>query len=151
MIVVAAADHGVAAEGVSAYPQEVTRQMLANFAGGGAAVAVLAREAGARVDVVEALGDTKVVYFSTAKSTFIGKLEGHVAVHVGQTLQLAFNAAKLHIFNLVSTDPKETDKNDNLTCTAPRYEPADLTHLPVAAAAAGPRRRPPPLSRVTCR
>ncbi len=91
----------------------------------------------ARVDVVEALGDTKVVYFSTAKSTFIGKLEGHVPVNVGQTLQIAFNAAKLHIFNLVSTDPKETDRNDNLTCTAPRYEPADLTHLPVAAAAAG--------------
>ena len=53
VIVVAAADHGVAAEGVSAYPQEVTRQMLANFAGGGAAVSVLAREVGARVDVVD--------------------------------------------------------------------------------------------------
>jgi nicotinate-nucleotide--dimethylbenzimidazole phosphoribosyltransferase len=53
VIVVAAADHGVAVEGVSAYPQEVTRQMLANFAGGGAAVSVLAREAGARVDVVD--------------------------------------------------------------------------------------------------
>jgi nicotinate-nucleotide--dimethylbenzimidazole phosphoribosyltransferase len=53
-IVVAAADHGVAAEGVSAYPQEVTRQMLANFAGGGAAVSVLAREAGAEVHVVDA-------------------------------------------------------------------------------------------------
>ncbi len=53
VIVVAAGDHGVAAEGVSVYPQEVTRQMLANFAGGGAAVSVLAREAGARVDVVD--------------------------------------------------------------------------------------------------
>jgi nicotinate-nucleotide--dimethylbenzimidazole phosphoribosyltransferase len=53
-ILVAAADHGVAAEGVSAYPQEVTRQMLANFAGGGAAVSVLAREAGAEVHVVDA-------------------------------------------------------------------------------------------------
>jgi nicotinate-nucleotide--dimethylbenzimidazole phosphoribosyltransferase len=53
VIVVAAADHGVAAEGVSAYPQEVTRQMLANFAGGGAAVSVLAREAGATVEVVD--------------------------------------------------------------------------------------------------
>jgi nicotinate-nucleotide--dimethylbenzimidazole phosphoribosyltransferase len=53
VIVVAASDHGVAAEGVSAYPQEVTRQMLANFAGGGAAVSVLAREAGARVDIVD--------------------------------------------------------------------------------------------------
>jgi nicotinate-nucleotide--dimethylbenzimidazole phosphoribosyltransferase len=52
-IVVAAADHGVAAEGVSAYPQEVTVQMLANFAAGGAAVSVLAREAGARLVVVD--------------------------------------------------------------------------------------------------
>ncbi len=53
-IVVAAADHGVASEGVSPYPQEVTGQMLANFASGGAAVAVLAREAGARLVVVDA-------------------------------------------------------------------------------------------------
>jgi nicotinate-nucleotide--dimethylbenzimidazole phosphoribosyltransferase len=53
-IVVAAADHGVAAEGVSAYPQEVTRQMLANFASGGAAISVLARAVGARLVVVDA-------------------------------------------------------------------------------------------------
>jgi nicotinate-nucleotide--dimethylbenzimidazole phosphoribosyltransferase len=53
-IVVAAADHGVAARGVSAYPQEVTAQMLATFAAGGAAVCVLAREAGARLVVVDA-------------------------------------------------------------------------------------------------
>ena len=53
-VVVAAADHGVAAEGVSAYPQEVTRQMLANFASGGAAISVLARAAGAELVVVDA-------------------------------------------------------------------------------------------------
>src|SRR6266542_1434467 len=53
-IVVAAADHGVATEGVSAYPQEVTGQMLANFASGGAAINVLARQAGARLVVVDA-------------------------------------------------------------------------------------------------
>src|SRR5438477_8772297 len=53
-IVVAAADHGVAAEGVSAYPQEVTAQMIANFAAGGAAINVLAREARARLVVVDA-------------------------------------------------------------------------------------------------
>jgi nicotinate-nucleotide--dimethylbenzimidazole phosphoribosyltransferase len=43
-LVVAAGDHGVTAEGVSAYPQEVTRQMLANFVAGNAAINVLARE-----------------------------------------------------------------------------------------------------------
>jgi nicotinate-nucleotide--dimethylbenzimidazole phosphoribosyltransferase len=53
-IVVAAGDHGVAAEGVSAYPSEVTRQMLANFESGGAAVCVLARAAGAALRVVDA-------------------------------------------------------------------------------------------------
>ena len=53
-IVVAAADHGVAVEGVSAYPQEVTAQMVANFAAGGAAINVLAREAGARLVVIDA-------------------------------------------------------------------------------------------------
>ena len=52
-IVVFGADHGVAAEGVSAFPQEVTRQMLLNFARGGAAINVLARQAGARVVVVD--------------------------------------------------------------------------------------------------
>lgn len=53
-IVLAAADHGVVSEGVSPYPQAVTGQMLANFALGGAAVAVLAREAGARLVVIDA-------------------------------------------------------------------------------------------------
>jgi nicotinate-nucleotide--dimethylbenzimidazole phosphoribosyltransferase len=53
-VVVAAADHGVAEEGVSAYPREVTGQMLANFGEGGAAVAVLCREADARLVVVDA-------------------------------------------------------------------------------------------------
>jgi nicotinate-nucleotide--dimethylbenzimidazole phosphoribosyltransferase len=52
-VVVCAADHGIAAEGVSAYPQEVTGQMLRTFAAGDAAVCVLAREAGARLLVVD--------------------------------------------------------------------------------------------------
>lgn len=48
-----AADHGVVAEGVSAYPQSVTAQMVENFLRGGAAVNVLAREVGARVVVAD--------------------------------------------------------------------------------------------------
>jgi nicotinate-nucleotide--dimethylbenzimidazole phosphoribosyltransferase len=52
-VVVAAADHGVAAQGVSAYPQEVTVQMLANFRAGGAAVCVLSRLAGAELRVFD--------------------------------------------------------------------------------------------------
>jgi nicotinate-nucleotide--dimethylbenzimidazole phosphoribosyltransferase len=53
-IVVAAGDHGYADEGVSAYPSEVTRQMLLNFVSGGAAIAVLARELGSELVVVDA-------------------------------------------------------------------------------------------------
>lgn len=51
-ISVFAADHGVAAEGVSAFPQAVTGEMVRNFAGGGAAISVLARALGASLDVV---------------------------------------------------------------------------------------------------
>lgn len=54
VIVLAAADHGVATEGVSAYPQEVTPQMVLNFLGGGAAINVLARHAGVKVVIVDA-------------------------------------------------------------------------------------------------
>jgi nicotinate-nucleotide--dimethylbenzimidazole phosphoribosyltransferase len=53
VVVVFAADHGVTAEGVSAYPAEVTPQMVANFAAGGAAINVLARHVGAEVRVVD--------------------------------------------------------------------------------------------------
>lgn len=53
-VLVVAGDHGVTAEGVSAYPSEVTPQMVLNFLRGGAAINVLSRAAGARVRVVDA-------------------------------------------------------------------------------------------------
>jgi nicotinate-nucleotide--dimethylbenzimidazole phosphoribosyltransferase len=53
LVVVFAGDHGIAAHGVSAYPSEVTRQMVGNFLSGGAAVNVLANAAGATVRVVD--------------------------------------------------------------------------------------------------
>jgi nicotinate-nucleotide--dimethylbenzimidazole phosphoribosyltransferase len=52
-IIVMVADHGVVAEGTSAYPQEVTAQMVLNFVRGGAAINVLSRQIGARVTVVD--------------------------------------------------------------------------------------------------
>jgi len=52
-IITMAADHGVVAEGVSAYPQDVTPQMVYNFLGGGAGVNVIARQVGARLLIVD--------------------------------------------------------------------------------------------------
>jgi nicotinate-nucleotide--dimethylbenzimidazole phosphoribosyltransferase len=52
-VIVMAGDHGVCAEGISAYPAEVTPQMVLNFLNGGAAVNVLARHAGAQVICVD--------------------------------------------------------------------------------------------------
>jgi len=52
-VIVAAADHGVAARGVSAYPPEVTAQMVVNFLSGGAAICVLAARVGASLTVID--------------------------------------------------------------------------------------------------
>ncbi len=53
VIITMAGDHGVVREGVSAYPQEVTPQMVHNFLRGGAAINVLVRHVGARVVIVD--------------------------------------------------------------------------------------------------
>lgn len=72
VVVVMAGDHGIVAEGVSAYPQVVTAQMVENFRLGGAAINVLARLAGARLTVVD-------VGVATAISTGGGVVSEKVA------------------------------------------------------------------------
>ena len=52
-IITMAGDHGVVAEGVSAFPQQVTAQMVYNFLGGGAGINVITRQVGARIIVVD--------------------------------------------------------------------------------------------------
>ena len=53
-LIVAAGDHGVVAQGITAYPQEVTAQMVLNFLSGGAAVNAMARRAGMELLIVDA-------------------------------------------------------------------------------------------------
>ncbi len=53
-LIVAAADHGIVAQGVSGYPQAVTAQMVQNFLAGGAAISVMARARGAKLMIVDA-------------------------------------------------------------------------------------------------
>ncbi len=67
-LVIAAASHGVAAEGDSAYPATVTAQMVANFLRGGAAINVLARNAGADLVVVDAGVDPPLPQHSRLRS-----------------------------------------------------------------------------------
>jgi nicotinate-nucleotide--dimethylbenzimidazole phosphoribosyltransferase len=74
-VVVMAADHGVAAEQVSAFPPEVTGQMVANFLRGGAAINVLARRQGARVLVVDlGVKDPAAVNLPNRHPDYIGEL-----------------------------------------------------------------------------
>src|SRR5580700_6788696 len=63
-ILVFAGNHGVTSLGVSAYPAEVTAQMVANFAAGGAAINQLARAAGAKLRVIPLSLDTPTADFT---------------------------------------------------------------------------------------
>ncbi len=89
-VVVFAGDHGVAASGVSAFPPEVTAQMVANFAAGGAAVNVLACRAGAivRVEDISVATDTD----STLSRYKIRKSSGNLAVEDALTKEEVLRA-----------------------------------------------------------
>lgn len=89
-VVVMAADHGVAAEGVSAYPSEVTAQMVANFAAGGAAINVLGALGEVEVAVVD-VGVTLDVDLPAVKKVRVragtGNMLREAAMTRGETLE----------------------------------------------------------------
>ncbi|WP_082163576.1 nicotinate-nucleotide--dimethylbenzimidazole phosphoribosyltransferase [Caballeronia mineralivorans] len=86
-IIVFAGDHGIAAEGVSPFPQEVTVQMVANFIAGGAAINALSKAAGMTLEVV----DAGVASASSAAAGFVD-----AAIRRGGTRNFAHEPAMTH-------------------------------------------------------
>ena len=78
-VIIFAGNHGVCAQGVSAFPPEVTAQMVANFEHGGAAINQLSKAFGAKMDVYPLALDTPTADFTTApamtESEFIAALQ----------------------------------------------------------------------------
>src|SRR4051794_35268591 len=79
-VVVFAGDHGVTAAGVSAYPAEVTAQMVANFDAGGAAINALAEAAGASVRVVDIAVDVPEPVSPSIGAHKVRRGSGNIAV-----------------------------------------------------------------------
>jgi nicotinate-nucleotide--dimethylbenzimidazole phosphoribosyltransferase len=79
-VVVFAGDHGVVEAGVSAFPPEVTAQMVANFDAGGAAINVLAEVAGATVRVVDIAVDTDEPLSPSIGAHKVRRGSGNIAV-----------------------------------------------------------------------
>ena len=87
-----AADHGVAEEGVSAYPREVTPQMVLNFLRGGAAINVLARQVGARVVVADMGVDADLPADPGLRSVKIRRGTANIARGAAMTVEEAEQA-----------------------------------------------------------
>ncbi|RLB37250.1 MAG: nicotinate-nucleotide--dimethylbenzimidazole phosphoribosyltransferase [Deltaproteobacteria bacterium] len=92
-----AGDHGVAAEGVSAYPKEVTPQMVRNMLAEGAAVNVLARHAGAEVRVVDIGVDDPLKDAQGLLAKKIRPGTANIAEGPAMTLEEARNAVEVGI------------------------------------------------------
>lgn len=137
-VVVCAADHGIAAEGVSAYPQEVTAQMLRTFAGGRAAVCLLAREAGARLVVAdlgvrEPLADPAILdrrvragTANAAEGAAMTRAEAERAVAVGIELAEELVADGVSLVALGEMGIANTTAASALTAALLRVDPAGV-------------------------
>ncbi len=106
-IVIFAGDHGIAAQGVSAYPQEVTIAMMANFCAGGAAISVLARELGSSLEVVDAgtLADQPMNGIITDKPRCGSRDFSKEAALVPAELAFAFDCGRRAVARAAAGEP----------------------------------------------
>ena len=96
-VILAAADHGVVAEGVSAYPQNVTPQMVTNFLMGGAAINVLARHAGASIVILDAGVALDLAPHPALRSVKVGRGTANMAVGPAMTRRQAVQSIEVGI------------------------------------------------------
>ena len=96
-VILAAGDHGVVAEGISAYPQDVTPAMVMNFLGGGAAINVLAGHAGANIVVIDAGVAADLPEHPQLRSAKMGRGTENIAVGPAMTREQAIQCLELGI------------------------------------------------------
>jgi nicotinate-nucleotide--dimethylbenzimidazole phosphoribosyltransferase len=111
-VIVMAADHGVADEGVSAFPKEVTAQMALNFANGGAAINVLARHAVSNIVVVD-VGVAEKLSSENIVDKKIRRGTGNIAKERAMSREEAIKAIEVGI-EIVNS---EIDKGARLIAT----------------------------------
>jgi nicotinate-nucleotide--dimethylbenzimidazole phosphoribosyltransferase len=139
VIITMAGDHGVVAEGVSAYPQEVTPEMVLNFLAGGAAINVLARHVNARVIVVdmgvasdipasEALVVKKVAYGTAniAKGPAMRREQATVSILSGVEIVEAEIAHGLDIVGTGDMGIGNTTPSAAIACALMKQHPKDI-------------------------
>ncbi len=138
-IVVMAGDHGVAAEGVSAYPREVTAQMVQNFAHGGAAINALAKQAKANLLVVD-MGVAEPVEVEFVRSVRVGpgtrnfregpamsSDEMHAAVAAGIEISIELADSGVGMIGLGEMGIANTTASSAITSVLTGLSPEELT------------------------
>jgi len=108
-VIVMAGDHGVVAEKIGNWPQEVTAQMVANFLRGGAGINVIARQVGARVIVVDMGVATDLGQDANLVSKKVDRGTQNMAVGPAMTGQQAVQAVETGIESLNSEVDKGLD------------------------------------------